>query len=108
MLKVWHAITIAAVEKIPLTKPTHPDNEPYDAEKHLTLGTPESAETLAKLEYEWYTNDEPHTAAIYASRAMPTRLSRSSHRDSLHRILLLAAKMSAAPAPTYGCSLRYP
>ena len=96
MLKVWHAITIAALEKIPLTKPTHPDNEPYDAEKHLTLGTPESAETLAKLEYEWYANDEPHTAAIYASRAVFPYLMIGNLRNANKAFAVFTSRLSSS------------
>ncbi|KAL8734486.1 MAG: hypothetical protein Q9166_001385 [cf. Caloplaca sp. 2 TL-2023] len=44
--------------------------EPYDAERHLALGTKDSPEQLAKCEYEWYTQDESHTAALYAARAI--------------------------------------
>lgn len=46
------------------------ENEPYDAEKHLALGTKQSAEILAHLEHEWYTHNEPHTAGMYACRAV--------------------------------------
>ncbi|KAL8682178.1 MAG: hypothetical protein Q9224_006798, partial [Gallowayella concinna] len=44
--------------------------EPYDAERHLALGTKDSPEQLAKCEYEWYTQDDSHTAALYAARAV--------------------------------------
>ncbi|KAL8985161.1 MAG: hypothetical protein Q9205_001038, partial [Flavoplaca limonia] len=44
--------------------------EPYDAERHLALGTKDSPEQLAKCEYEWYTQDDSHTAALYAARAI--------------------------------------
>ncbi|KAM5433390.1 hypothetical protein McanMca71_007447 [Microsporum canis] len=46
------------------------ENEPYDAERHLAFGTVESAETLGKLEYNWYTYDAQHTAGIYCCRAV--------------------------------------
>ncbi|KAI5862785.1 DUF410-domain-containing protein [Durotheca rogersii] len=46
------------------------EHEPYDAEKHLILGTKDSAEVLARLEYEWFKQDEAHTAALYAGRAV--------------------------------------
>ncbi|RMZ79016.1 hypothetical protein DV737_g3641, partial [Chaetothyriales sp. CBS 132003] len=42
----------------------------YDAERHLLLGTSASAPLLASLHYAWYTLDSPHTAALYASRAI--------------------------------------
>lgn len=34
------------------------------------LGTKDSAEVLARLEYEWFKEDDPHTAALYAGRAV--------------------------------------
>ncbi|CAG8401951.1 unnamed protein product [Penicillium salamii] len=72
------------------------DNEPYDAEKHLILGTSESAETLAKLEFEWYTVDEPHTAAIYASRAVFPYLLTGNLRSANKALLIFTSKLSAA------------
>ncbi|KAI4282452.1 MAG: hypothetical protein L6R38_002917 [Xanthoria sp. 2 TBL-2021] len=44
--------------------------EPYEAERHLALGTKDSPEQLAKCEYEWYMQDDSHTAALYAARAI--------------------------------------
>ncbi len=44
--------------------------EPYEAERHFALGTKDSPEHLARLEYDWYTEDESHTAPIYAARAV--------------------------------------
>jgi hypothetical protein len=73
-----------------------PDNEPYDAEKHLILGTSESAETLAKLEYEWYTNDEPHTAAIYASRAVFPYLLIGNLRNANKAFLIFTSRLSSS------------
>ena len=75
-----------------------PDNEPYEAEKHLVLGTPESAETLAKLEYEWYTNDEPHTAAIYASRAVFPYLLLGNLRSANKAFTVFTSRLSANPS----------
>lgn len=46
------------------------EHEAYDAEKHLVLGTKDSAEVLARMEYEWFKEDEAHTAALYAGRAV--------------------------------------
>lgn len=46
------------------------EHEAYDAERHLVLGTKDSAEVLAKLEYEWFKEDDAHTAALYAGRAI--------------------------------------
>lgn len=44
--------------------------ESMDAERHLALGTRESAEVLATYEYEWYLEDDSHTAATYAARCV--------------------------------------
>ncbi|KAE8146416.1 DUF410 domain protein [Aspergillus avenaceus] len=71
------------------------DHEPYDAEKHLILGTSESAETLAKLEYEWYTNDEPHTAAIYASRAVFPYILTGNLRSANKAFVIFKTKLSS-------------
>ncbi|KAI1809124.1 DUF410-domain-containing protein [Poronia punctata] len=46
------------------------EHEAYDAEKHLILGTKDSAEVLARMEYEWFKEDEAHTAPLYAGRAV--------------------------------------
>ncbi|KAJ5449607.1 uncharacterized protein N7458_006056 [Penicillium daleae] len=72
------------------------DNEPYDAERHLVLGTSESAETLAKLEYEWYTHDEPHTAALYASRAVFPYLVTGNIRSANKALLIFTSRLSTA------------
>ncbi|KAF7591977.1 hypothetical protein BBP40_000824 [Aspergillus hancockii] len=72
------------------------DHEPYEAEKHLILGTSESAETLARLEYEWYTNDEPHTAAIYASRAVFPYLLTGNLRSANKAFLIFTSRLSSS------------
>lgn len=72
------------------------ENEPYDAEKHLVLGTPESAETLARLEYEWYTNDDAHTAAIYASRAVFPYLLTGNIRSANKAFLIFTSRLSSS------------
>ncbi|KAM0324066.1 hypothetical protein ACHAQA_008255 [Verticillium albo-atrum] len=46
------------------------EHEAYDAERHLVLGTRDSAEVLARMEYAWYKEDDSHTAPLYASRAV--------------------------------------
>ncbi|KAI9369788.1 DUF410 domain protein [Aspergillus egyptiacus] len=77
------------------------DHEPYEAEKHLVLGTSESAETLAKLEYEWYTNDDPHTAGIYAARAVVPFLLLGNLRSANKAFLIFTSRLSSAN-PTLG------
>lgn len=46
------------------------EHEAYEAEKHLVLGTKDSPEVLARMEYEWFKEDDAHTAALYAGRAV--------------------------------------
>lgn len=46
------------------------EHEPYDAERHLLTGTKDSAAVLGKMEYTWYTQDDAHTAPLYAARAV--------------------------------------
>ncbi|KAL2269713.1 hypothetical protein VTJ83DRAFT_1897 [Remersonia thermophila] len=46
------------------------EHEAEDAERHLVLGTKESADVLARMEYEWYREDEPHAAGLYCARAV--------------------------------------
>lgn len=46
------------------------EHEAEEAERHLILGTKESPEVLSRMEYEWYKEDDPHTAAIYCARAV--------------------------------------
>ncbi|KAL1963172.1 hypothetical protein VTN77DRAFT_8605 [Rasamsonia byssochlamydoides] len=72
------------------------ENEPYDAEKHLALGTTESAETLAKLEFEWYTNDDSQTAPIYASRAVFPFLLTGNLRSANKAFLIFTSRLSSS------------
>lgn len=46
------------------------EHEIGDAERHLILGTRDSPDTLVRLEYKWYKQDESHTAPLYAARAV--------------------------------------
>lgn len=62
----------------------------------MILGTSESAETLAKLEYEWYTHDDPHTAAIYASRAVFPYLLTGNLRSANKALLIFTSRLSTA------------
>ena len=64
----------------PDTRPPEPN--PYDAERHLVLGTSSAPEHLANLEYDWYTADEAHTAPFYISRAVLAYLLVGNLRDS--------------------------
>jgi hypothetical protein len=46
------------------------EHEAEEAERHLILGTKESAEVLSRMEYEWYREDDSHTAPLYCARAV--------------------------------------
>ncbi|KAF8539764.1 hypothetical protein BDD12DRAFT_836346 [Trichophaea hybrida] len=46
------------------------EDEVYEAEKHLLLGTKESADVLTRTLYEWYKQDETRTAPTYIARAV--------------------------------------
>lgn len=58
------------------------EHEPYEAERHLALVTKDSPEIFAKLEYEWYTLDDSHTAALYAARVVFPYLLTGNVRDA--------------------------
>jgi hypothetical protein len=77
-------------------KPILIENEPYDAERHLTLGNSESTEVLARLEYEWYINDDSHTAAIYASRAVFPYLLTGNVRNANKAMIIFTSQLSAS------------
>lgn len=46
------------------------EHDPYEAERHLLLGTKESADVLYKMEYAWYREGDLHMAPQFASRAI--------------------------------------
>ena len=46
------------------------EHETYEAERHLVIGTKDSAEVLAKMEYEWYKEGDAHLAPHFAGRAV--------------------------------------
>lgn len=70
--------------------------EPYDAERHLALGTKDSPEQLAKCEYEWYTQDEPATAALYAARAIFPYLLVGNLRSANKAHLIFTSRLSSS------------
>jgi hypothetical protein len=72
------------------------EQEPYEAERHLTLGTKDSPEVFAKLEYEWYTQDESHTAAQYAARAVFPYLLVGNVRDAAKSLRLFTSRLTEA------------
>ena len=72
------------------------EGEAYDAERHLTLGTSDSAQVLSDMEYEWYSSDEPSTASHYAARAVFPYLLIGNTRAANKAILLFTSKLSSS------------
>lgn len=70
--------------------------EAYEAERHLTLGTKDSPEVFAKLEYEWYTQDDSHTAALYAARVVFPYLLTGNVRDATKSLRLFTSRLTEA------------
>jgi hypothetical protein len=59
------------------------EDEVYEAEKHLILGTRDSADVLARMLYDWYKEDpEVHTAPTYIARAVLAYLLIGNLRDA--------------------------
>lgn len=73
-----------------------PDREPYEAERHLACGTKDSPELLANFEYEWYTQDDPHTAALYAARAVFPYLLMSNLRSANTAHLVFTTRLASS------------
>lgn len=71
------------------------EGEAYDAERHLTLGTRDSPQYLARFEYDWYTEDEPSTAALYAARAVIPYLIVGNLRAANQAFLLFTSRLSS-------------
>jgi hypothetical protein len=74
------------------------DLEPYDAERHLILGTKDSPETLASLEYDWYQSDESHTAPLYCARGVLPYLLSGNLRAANKFFLLYTSKLAKNPS----------
>ncbi|KAL8905425.1 MAG: hypothetical protein Q9171_006660, partial [Xanthocarpia ochracea] len=70
--------------------------EPYDAERHLALGTKDSPEQLARCEYEWYTQDDSHTAPLYAARAIFPYLLVGNLRSANKAHLIFTSRLNSA------------
>jgi hypothetical protein len=70
------------------------EHDAYDAERHLALGTKDSVEVMARLEYEWYSEDDSHTAALYAARAVFPYLLIGNVRDASKAFRLFTSRLS--------------
>ncbi|KAF2715266.1 DUF410-domain-containing protein [Pleomassaria siparia CBS 279.74] len=68
--------------------------DPYEAERHLLLGTKDSPTTLATLEYVWYLSDESHTAPLYAARGILPYLLTGNLRAANKFFLLFTSQLS--------------
>lgn len=60
----------------------------------MALGTKDSPETLARIEYKWYTQDETHTAALYAARAVFPYLLTSNLRSANKAYIIFTSRLS--------------
>ncbi|KAI9784999.1 MAG: hypothetical protein M1839_001196 [Geoglossum umbratile] len=70
------------------------EHDPYEAERHLILGTKDSPDYLAQLEYKWYTEDESHTAALYAARAVIPYLLIGNLRDATRSLQIFNSRLT--------------
>ncbi|KAK0636279.1 hypothetical protein B0T17DRAFT_613035 [Bombardia bombarda] len=88
------------------------EHETDEAEKHLVLGTKDSAEVLTRMEYAWYKEDDSHTAPLYAARAVlpyllvaNVRAANGSYR-AFTSALLAEKKVSAQDVSSQGADIR--
>jgi hypothetical protein len=72
------------------------EGEVYDAERHLTLGTSDSAGVFADMEYDWYASDEPSTASHYVARAVFPYLLVGNTRAANKALLLFTSRLSSS------------
>ncbi|KAI9762323.1 MAG: imidazoleglycerol-phosphate dehydratase [Chaenotheca gracillima] len=70
------------------------EHEPYEAERHLVLGTRDSPEKLSELEFKWYSEDDPHTAALYAARAILPYLLIGNVRDAMRSLQFFTTRLT--------------
>lgn len=72
------------------------EDEPYEAEKHLILGTKDSPELLTRLEYTWYSEDEPSTAPLYCARVVLPYLLTGNLHSANKAFLLFTARLQTS------------
>ena len=70
--------------------------ETYEAERHLALGTKDSPEQLAGMEYEWYSQDESHTAPLYVARAIFPYLLLGNLRSANKAHLIFTSRLATS------------
>lgn len=74
------------------------EGEAYEAEKHLILGTKESATFFAQFLFEWYLEDsDVSTAPYYIARATLGYLVVGNIRDAKRSLLYFTEKLAASP-----------
>ncbi|KAH9872648.1 hypothetical protein J1614_005042 [Plenodomus biglobosus] len=73
------------------------DLEPYDAERHLLLGTQDSPSTLSSIEYAWYEADDSHTAPLYCARGVLPYLLTGNLRAANKFFLLFTSQLAKKP-----------
>ncbi|KAF2854433.1 DUF410-domain-containing protein, partial [Plenodomus tracheiphilus IPT5] len=74
------------------------DLEPYDAERHLLLGTQDSPSTLSSIEYSWYEADDSHTAPLYCARGVLPYLLTGNLRAANKFFLLFTSQLAKKPS----------
>ena len=57
------------------------------------LGTKDSPEQLAKLEFDWYSEDETHTASSYAARAVMPYMLTGNLRAANKAMLIFSSQL---------------
>ncbi|RDA88350.1 hypothetical protein CP532_5625 [Ophiocordyceps camponoti-leonardi (nom. inval.)] len=89
------------------------EHEPYEAERHLILGTKDSPEVLAKMEYSWYKEGDAHLAPQFAARAVlgyllvgNLRAANSSHRVFTSALSSDNAGLGVQDVSSASCDLR--
>ncbi len=70
------------------------EHDAYEAERHLLTGTKDSADVLARMEYTWYRQDDPHTAPLYASRAVLSYLLMANLRGANQSFRVFTSALS--------------
>lgn len=65
----------------------------YEAEKHLIVGTQASVGVLTNMLYEWYKEDEPHTAPSYVARAVFPYLLVGNIRDASRSLQIFTQQL---------------
>ncbi|KAJ4306595.1 hypothetical protein N0V88_001400 [Collariella sp. IMI 366227] len=89
------------------------EHEAEEAERHLVLGTKDSAEVLSRMEYEWYKEDDSHMAPLYCARAVlpyllvaNVRAANASYRAFVAALVADNKGLAAQEVSSQGADLR--